>query len=536
MAENNKNNNYKVVITTAGLGDRLGDLTEYTNKSLARIGQKPAISYIIESYPKEIPIVISIGHFAKHVKDFVTLAYPDRKIEFTEVDNYEGPGSSMGYSLLQAKDKLQCPFVYHAGDTIVYDDIPQPDKDWVAGFKSDDTSHYASLNIASGKLVNIQARGATNFDYIHIGLVGINNYKLFWEILEKLYQQDRSDSSLNDVSVINEMIDKHSSVFHFLPFQTWFDTGNVKALKQARQHIKDHKKEASVAFLDKNDEAIFLFDKYVIKFFADEKNIADRIIRAKVLNRLVPEVDKVTENFYRYKYVDGDVYSQVVDPSDLLKFLDWAEENLWQKVQEVEPNKFREICHQFYYKKTIERIEKLQEIEHIKDKSDTINGEDVPSLKELLAKIDFDWLSDAEQYQFHGDFVLDNIIKTKKDYCLLDWRQNFGGLHKAGDKYYDLAKLNHNLVVNHDIIKSDLYSIKFSEDDSIFCDIHRKNNLVDCQTTLNNFLRTKGYDIKKVKMLSSLIWLNSSPLHHHPYNLFLYYFGKLNLWRILKNK
>ena len=40
-------------------------------------------------------------------------------------------------------------------------------------------------------------------------------------------------------------------------------------------------------------------------------------------------------------------------------------------------------------------------------------------------------------------------------------------------------------------------------------------------------------DAKKVKVLTCLAWLNSSPLHHHPYDLFLFYFGKYNLWRAL---
>ena len=42
---------YKVLITTSGIGSRLGNLTNFTNKSLVRIGEKPAISHVIEHYP-----------------------------------------------------------------------------------------------------------------------------------------------------------------------------------------------------------------------------------------------------------------------------------------------------------------------------------------------------------------------------------------------------------------------------------------------------------------------------------------------------
>ena len=34
------------------------------------------------------------------------------------MDNYTGPGSSLLYSILQAKQALQCPFIFNACDTI----------------------------------------------------------------------------------------------------------------------------------------------------------------------------------------------------------------------------------------------------------------------------------------------------------------------------------------------------------------------------------------------------------------------------------
>ena len=48
---------YKVLITASGLGSRLGNLTKFTNKGLVRIGKKPALSYIIESYPDDVESV-----------------------------------------------------------------------------------------------------------------------------------------------------------------------------------------------------------------------------------------------------------------------------------------------------------------------------------------------------------------------------------------------------------------------------------------------------------------------------------------------
>ncbi|MDP2750266.1 MAG: nucleoside-diphosphate-sugar pyrophosphorylase, partial [Nanoarchaeota archaeon] len=189
MVENSFN--YKVLIPVAGVSRHLGELVEYTNHSLIRIGKKPTLSYIIESYPESVPIIISLGHFGQQIRDFVSLAYPERPIEFVEVDNYEGPGSSLGYSMLATKQYLQCPFIYHAADTIVDDNIPSPTKNWIGAYQSQDTTNYASLNVLGDKVIHINDKDSTNYGYIHnihIGLVAIKDYALFWDILENLYR------------------------------------------------------------------------------------------------------------------------------------------------------------------------------------------------------------------------------------------------------------------------------------------------------------------------------------------------------------
>ena len=91
---------YKVLITTSGIGSRLGNLTNFTNKSLVRVGEKPAISHVIEHYPPNTKFVITLGHFGNLVKDFLLLAYPKIDFTFVDVKNYKGKGSSLGDRVL----------------------------------------------------------------------------------------------------------------------------------------------------------------------------------------------------------------------------------------------------------------------------------------------------------------------------------------------------------------------------------------------------------------------------------------------------
>ena len=520
---------FKVLITASGLGQRLGELTKFTNKALIRIGKKPVISRIVESYDSNIHFVVTLGYFGNQVKDFLRLAYPDRKFTFVDVDKFQGEGSSLGYSMLQAKRYLQCPFVFHASDTIVTEKIPSPTSNWNGGSKGSGSAMYSTFNIFKNGVQLINDKGAIEYEYIHIGLVGIKDYKSFWYFLESIYHANPLDPSLNDCKVINLMIGS-GKYFAVKEFKTWIDIGNIDSLNEAKKKLGDN-----FSNLDKSEESIYIFDKFVIKFYFDESIIDQRIKRAKLLKSLVPQIEAGEGNFLRYKFVEGDLYSRVVNTSDFSKFLQWCKKKLWIKKAPVPAGEFKKICKKFYLDKTKERIDKLMTINKLEDRVDIINGQKVPKISNLLKNIDFDMLSGGEQRQIHGDLVLDNIIKTRNEYKLLDWRQNFGGLLESGDIYYDLAKLNHNLTVNHDIVNKNLFTFSKNENgDGIFVDILRSDNLLSCQKLLSDFIGKEGLDKNRVQLLTPLIWLNMSPLHNHPLNLFLYYFGRLKLYEILK--
>jgi aminoglycoside phosphotransferase (APT) family kinase protein len=213
--------------------------------------------------------------------------------------------------------------------------------------------------------------------------------------------------------------------------------------------------------------------------------------------------------------------------------LNWSKENLWVESRELSTKEFHEVCNLFYKSKTLNRVEKFMENTRFEESFSTINDLKIPSIHKLLEAIDYDWLCKGAQTKFHGDFILDNIIETEEGFKLIDWRQDFGGNLNSGDMYYDLAKLNHSLVVNHEIVNQNLFKIDISEN-IIRCEILRKHELVECKEILNQFLEANGLDVQKVEILTSLIWLNMSALHHHPLDLFLFNFGKLNLWRAVQ--
>jgi NDP-sugar pyrophosphorylase family protein len=182
---------YKVIITTSGLGSRLGNHTKFTNKSLVRVGDKPSISHIIDSYPENTNFVITLGHFGDHVKQFLSLAYPEKKIEYVEVDLYKGKGSSLGYSLLKCSDVIDGPFIFHASDTILTDTeyINNNSENLVVGVRRRDNSNYRTINHNKNTVLKINEKGEIGYEYAYVGVCKISNHTHFFTNLEKFVKK-----------------------------------------------------------------------------------------------------------------------------------------------------------------------------------------------------------------------------------------------------------------------------------------------------------------------------------------------------------
>jgi len=152
-----------------------------------------------------------------------------------------------------------------------------------------------------------------------------------------------------------------------------------------------------------------------------------------------------------------------------------------------------------------------------------------PRIKEYLQSSE---CIPEESFFIHGDLcfanILYGIINNIPNLKFVDPRGKFGdGLF--GDVYYDLAKLNHNLTVNHDIVSKNLFNPSSNN-----CYILTNSTLNECKEILHSFITENLYDLKKVRILTSLIWINMAPLHEYPFNNFLFNFGKYNLYKNLK--
>jgi len=520
---------YKVFIPTAGVGSRLNHLTKSLNKSLVAIESRTILSLIIDKFPSDTEFVIAVGYKADLVRQFLELAYSNTRIQIVNIDPYEGVGSGLGHTLMCCKQYLLEPFVFISCDTVVIDEIPPPTSNWMGYSAKVNEGTYRQLVVEDQCVTQILEQNSLLGDltYSYIGLAGIHDFETFWETMSVGATEM---IAIGETYGLKALIASGITAYQF----DWFDTGNLPSLKIAKEYFKSPN---SPHILEKENEALWFSGNLVIKYSSDQDFIRDRLRRASVLAPYIPEINGATANMYSYKFVDGVTLSRVVSPIVFQRFLGRATQFWNEPVKaEITSAEFKSICLKFYHDKTNDRVQQYLHNKGIADKDEIINGVFVPRVSELIQLIDWDWISSGTQSNFHGDFHFENVILTSdNNFVFIDWRQNFGGGIEVGDRYYDLAKILHGIIVSHQAVTNLQFSIKSDHDRKLMW-INRKTELLQCEELYLTWLENEQYDVTKVQVLTAMIFLNIAPLHHSPYSEFLFALGKRMLHDVLSGR
>lgn len=511
---------YRVLIPAAGTGSRLGGITRHLNKALVSVANRPAISLIIDSFPPDAEFIIALGHKGGLIREFLRLAHPGRVFRFSEVSPFEGPGSGLGLSILACKEHLRQPFVFVSCDTLVRGEIPPPDRNWAGWADADDIAHYRTLEVKDGAVAGISEKGEGSpvSHRAYIGLSGIKDHEAFWRAME---DGGPAAVAAGEAWGLRALLPLGIEARRF----DWHDTGTPQGLKESRLAYAE---PGAPNILEKPDEAIWFVGGNVIKFSNDEKFISSRVARSRELKGYVPEVTGSTAHMYRYPRAEGTVLSECAT-LPLFRDLLAHSSGFWEirGLSKAGRDAFENACMVFYKDKTLQRVELFYKNFSRADGTEPINGKPMPRLTDLLTAVDWNWLANGLPGRFHGDFHFENILwsKTDRRFTFLDWRQDFGGSLNIGDVYYDLAKLLHGLIICHELIVRDHYSVQWSDGEIRFS-FERKPVLEACENLYYGWLKDNGHDAAKVRVLTALIYLNIAALHHHPYGLLLYALGK----------
>tara|TARA_R110001583_G_scaffold68490_1_gene194778 strand:- start:969 stop:2885 length:1917 start_codon:yes stop_codon:yes gene_type:complete len=505
-------------ILTAGIGSRLENLSEHINKGLLPLDNKAVITHMIDKTPKEYEIVVALGYKGNMVREYCEAAHPDRNFKFVEVDKYEGKGTGPAYSINQCKEYLQRPFIWTTADTIILDELPKIDTNWLGVYPTGIPELYATVDIDNNNVVSLKNKDKQGYNNAFIGLASVYDYETFWNEL---------DVSSGEIVSAYYNVDKYSSM-KAKRFD-WYDVGTVDNYIKAKNLFKD----SIVYSIPKtNGEFLYKVGNRFIKLSSDKTFIDGRIKRAIDLDNLVPELVYCGDNVYAYEWVDGDVFYDYENLEVWEKFLDFANKNLWEET--YVDDYFIRDCEKFYYEKTMSRLKLL-----LKNRDDsfkgkhTVNGVETNTIDDLL--IDFNWdkiYNGIPTKRFHGDLQFDNLMYgVDENFYLLDWRQDFAGSN-VGDVYYDLAKMYGGTLMSYKLMKNNENFSCFIDQNVVNYNYKSEPMLDKFKPIYENWIIQNGYDLDKVKLITALIFLNMSPLHEKEFGDMLFFKSKQMLQEI----
>ena len=392
-------------ILAAGIGIRLENLSNHINKGLLPLDNKAVITHMIDKTPKEYDIIIALGYKGSMVREYCEAAHPDINFTFVEVDKYEGEGTGPAYSINQCKKYLQRPFIWVTADTIISDELPNIESNWLGVYPTDIPELYATVDVTDNVAVSFKNKDKKGYKNAFIGLAGVYDYKTFWNEL---------DVDCGEIVSAYYNLDKYSNMK--TKVFDWYDVGTVDNYIKAKKLFKNSK----VYSIPKtNGEFLYKVNDRFIKLSSDENFIEQRIKRADNLGKLTPTLNYKGKNLYSYDWVDGEVFYDHNDIKTWKRFLDFANKNLWKEVS-VDFD-FSTACKKFYHDKTMSRVKLFLESRDDDFKGNHIvNGVLTASIKVLLDIFYWDKVFNGiPTNSFHGDFHFDHIVYAGDDRTFL---------------------------------------------------------------------------------------------------------------------
>ena len=178
-----------VFIPCAGKGERVSSYSFNFNKTLIPYNNKPVISHIIDSYPKNYKFIIGLGYKGNIIKNFLNLAYPNKNILFYKVTKFEGKEASLTKTIKEGLKYINEPFIFHANDMIVNYSIKKYDNNLaIIDSKNKDFSLYRYFQIKGKKKEIFEKQKKVSNKNIHfpyLGIAFIKDYLEFKNIISK---------------------------------------------------------------------------------------------------------------------------------------------------------------------------------------------------------------------------------------------------------------------------------------------------------------------------------------------------------------
>jgi hypothetical protein len=493
---------------------------------LVPIAGQTALDLIVKTYAHldDLRVYVAVHEgqemVARHY-DF----FPDERVTLVPV----GPTRSIGHTLARVFDQqpeiLDTTCILNFADTILEEPFGLPtDRDFIATATAGESIRWTLFQAEDGQIVRLSDKqfqlDPENWQ-MFVGVWGIAETRRFSEILHaneagfygtitEYYNRSATNQLIDTPSFIDvghadnyyvarrRMINRR--FFNSLEFNE--SLGSIRKTSQNREKLIDE-----ITWLQRLPQELAYFTPRIFSYSKDP---------------LAPFVEM---EFYSYPSLDDSFVSGRYD-------LDiW--EKLFQKLfsllavaskYSVQDDHLRRDLEEMYVTKTVERLGATLASgaisEETTDRRLTIDGRPCPSLREVLADLPALLAKyrvlEVERFSvIHGDLCLGNILYDAKHGLLklIDARGKFGRFDIYGDPHYDLAKLSHSVLGLYDFTMADQFRVERTGDASYEIRTLATAYHDDIARIFVKHLQRNGFDLKRVRMLESLLFLSMVPLH-----------------------
>lgn len=504
-----------VLILAAGYGRRMGPFARMVNKGLIPYDNKPLISHIMEKFDADTKFVIACGHMGQQVKDYVSAVHTDKQIVYVDIPDYAEGTTGPATTIQHCAKHITGSFFWLSCDTLFDFDISKHfDHNWIGVHPVDSTiaQDYCWVEREGESITAIKNKQPSKLAVdAFIGLMYCTDTTYIDNL--KAVNAKEAYEGFND----NLKLQAHT-------VRGWKDFGTYDKWVELSRDLKE------VSFPKPNE--LFYHDNNKIVKFTVDSVLTDKKANRALLNPVcMPDGIRRSGQFLVYNYVDGDIIYSQLDSMLMFKLLEWSHNDLWKP--KWFPNT-EQICKDFYYKKTKDRLAQFRVKYSDWSEPCTVNGVPVRSIDYYLDKIDWDWLCKTTQWAFiHGDFQFENVIYNPESdkFTCIDWRTDFGG-DSYGDLYYDLAKMLGGILLDYQAVKADKLEYTEESDNATLNDCGIEHAQI-YSAMIEDYCKEKDLDFNKVKLLVPIIYLNMSPLHDAPFDKYLFALSQLYFSLIL---
>ena len=117
----------------------------------------------------------------------------------------------------------------------------------------------------------------------------------------------------------------------------WHDIGTIENYKKTIKFFEKYN-------FSKNNEFIYINNSRVVKYFRDKKKCSRIIKLSKINKNFYPKIDKFSENFISYKFINGHTLYEKNNPKITKLLLNYLEKNFWK----INKKQIKNVCKKNY--------------------------------------------------------------------------------------------------------------------------------------------------------------------------------------------